>query len=571
VLRNAFFYVHNMVRDGDECGRAALTVTAGRMSFAQAIAAGLAAEGTTDAFGIMGSGNMRVLHHLAHDHGVAFHAARHEAAALAAADGFARATDRAGVCIVTQGPGLTNTLTALITARKANTPLVLVTGDSSGIDSPADPFARVQAIPYATLMEAAGVPVVRAEPATVQRDVRDAFALAGRALRPVALVMPYEYELAPAGEVESLFSRNGAALAGADAAALDEAAHRLLAAERPLLLAGRGAARAGAGDALRRLADELGAVLGTSLPASGLFGGHPGDLGLVGGFARPSVQAAVNACDCVLAVGAGLNGFTTHQGSLMAGAHVIQCDSDPEAFGRFRPASSRVVGDARLVAEGLHARVRARGGPRSAVRSVPEVAAALARPRSDPFDDASTERLLDPRALCTRLDELLPRDRAVVTDGGRFVSHVVRRVHPHSPDALLYMQEFGSVGGGLGAAIGAAVGRPERLTALFIGDSGLMMTLGDLDVAVREGIALLVVCMNDEALGSEITLLGDAGLDVADAYMATPDLAAVARSMGAQGERIEALEQLDALPVRLAELRGPLVLDCRVLREGVGA
>jgi thiamine pyrophosphate-dependent acetolactate synthase large subunit-like protein len=98
----------------------------------------------------------------------------------------------------------------------------------------------------------------------------------------------------------------------------------------------------------------------------------------------------------------------------------------------------------------------------------------------------------------------------------------------------------------------------------------VMMTLGDLDIAVREGIALLVVCMNDEALGSEITLLGDAGLDVADAYMATPDLAAVARSMGAQGERIDALEQLDGLPERLADLRGPLLLDCRVLREGVG-
>jgi acetolactate synthase I/II/III large subunit len=564
-----FFWVH--YRSGATTRRReAVTVTVGRMNFVEAVAGAIACEGVTDVFGLMGSGNMRVLHHLRHDHGVAVHAARHEAGALAAADGFARATGRVGVCSVTQGPGLTNTLTPLVTARKANTPVVLVTGDSSGIDTPSDPFARVQAIPYATLMDAADVPVVRAQPGTVARDVRDAFALAARSQRPIALVMPYEYELENAGTMTPAPSPDGAVPAAPGAGELDAAAERLLAAERPLVLAGRGAVRAGAGDALRDLADELGAVLGTSLPASGLFRGHPGDLGLVGGFARPSVQAAVNACDCVLAVGAGLNGFTTHQQSLMARAHVIHCDVDPEAFGRHRDAGSTVTGDARLVAEGLLARVRqARRGP-SGVRSLPAVAAALARPRSDPFEDASAGGRLDPRALCARLDELLPPERAVVTDGGRFVSHVVRRVHPASPDALLYMQEFGSVGGGLGAAIGAAVGRPERPTALFIGDSGVMMTLGDLDIAVREGIALLVVCMNDEALGSEITLLGDAGLDVADAYMATPDLAAVARSMGAQGERIDALEQLDGLPERLADLRGPLLLDCRVLREGVG-
>ena len=95
----------------------------------------------------MGSGSMRVLHHLEHDLEVAYHAGRHEAGAVAAADGFARATGRVGVCIVTQGPGLTNTVTPLITARKANSPVVLLTGDSSGIRTPEDPFARVQAVP----------------------------------------------------------------------------------------------------------------------------------------------------------------------------------------------------------------------------------------------------------------------------------------------------------------------------------------------------------------------------------------------------------------------------------------
>jgi acetolactate synthase I/II/III large subunit len=325
-----------------------VTEVATQVTFAEAIARALAAEGATDVFGIMGSGNTRVLHHLEHDLEVAYHAARHEAGAVAAADGFARATGRVGVCIVTQGPGLTNTITPLITARKANSPVVLLTGDSSGINTPEDRFARVQAVPYETLLAAADVPVVRAEPATAARDVHDALAMAARDLTPVALVMPYQHEVAEAGDAP-VVAAEPPVVAEPDPAELNAAVERLCDAERPLVLAGRGAFRAG------------------------LFRGHPADLGLVGGFARPSVQEAVNACDVVLAVGAGLNGFTTHQETLMADAHVIHVDRHPRAFGRHRGVSSTVTGDTRVVAEALIARVPGRDGVASSVRQVPEV------------------------------------------------------------------------------------------------------------------------------------------------------------------------------------------------------
>jgi acetolactate synthase I/II/III large subunit len=540
------------------------------MNFAEAIARTLAEEGTCEVFGLMGSGNMRVLHHLEHDHGVAFHAARHEAAAVAAADGFARATGGVGVCTVTQGPGLTNALTPLVTARRANTPLVLLTGDSSGIRRPDEPFAQVQALPTEMLLEAAGVPSVRAEVATVRDDVRGALARAAHGLTPVALVMPHELELEPVRDAAAAPDASVAPLEP-DPAEIAAAARRLRAAQRPLVLAGRGAVRAAAGDALRALADELGALLGTSLPANALFRGHPADLGIVGGFASERVRAAVNLCDCVLAVGAGLNGFTTALDTLLHDAELIHCDVDPAAFGRHRRPALTVTGDARRTAEELLRAVRGAGGAPSQVRRLAAVADALAGPRAEAFDDASAGGLLDPRALCARVDALLPEDRAVVTDGGRFTSHVVRRVAAGAPDALLYMQEFGAVGSGLGAAIGAAIGRPERLTILFIGDSGMLMTLGDLDLAIRERIPLVVICMNDEALGSEIHLLGEAGLDPASACFTTPDFGAVARAMGADGERIEELGQLDALPEWLSALDGPLVLDCRVLRDDLPA
>lgn len=540
------------------------------MNFAQAVAKSISDAGARHVFGIMGSGNMRVIHHLEHDHSVIFHAVRHEAGAAAAADGFARASDEVGVCLVTQGPGLTNTITAMVTARKANTPMVLVTGDSAEIRKSSDPFARVQAIDTAALLASCGIESVRSTPDTVISDVRHAFARAALQLQPIAVVLPYQYELVEVDDLVAVPMIAGGAPEIVEEIEIEAASARLRGAQRPLILAGRGAVRADAGEAIRALADELGALVGTSLPASGYFAGHPGDIGLVGGFARPSVQAAVNSCDCVLAVGVGLNGFTTDRQSLMQNAEVIHVDRDPAAFDRHRPAGSTISGDARVVVEKLVEQVRKLGGQPTTVRQTPAAMTAIARKRSDDFEDEADDGLLDPRKLCVRLDELLPVDRAVVTDGGRFVSTVIRRVMPDNPDALLYMQEFGSVGGGLGAAIGAAVARPERITTLFTGDAGMMMTLGDLDLPIRERVPMVVVCMNDEALGSEIRLLGEAGLEPEDAYIPTPDLALVARAMGAEGQRIDAIEQLDELPGWLDGLDRPLVLDCRITRASVG-
>ncbi len=538
-------------------------------NFSQALAHTLAARGVRDAFGLMGSGNLRVINHLLHDHGVSFHGARHEAGAVAAADGYARSTDRVGVALVTQGPGFTNALTALVTARRAGTPLLLLMGDSSRVRQPRQPFARVQALPQSTVLAALDVPTVRPRPATAASDLDRAIDIAIEQSTPVAVALPAEYEIAPSPlpqpSRDRLLPRTPVAPAPDE---VDAAAGALQAAQRPVVLAGLGAVRAQAGEALRGVAEELGAMLCTSLRAAGLFAGHPNDVGVSGGFAPRAVHAALARADCVLAVGASLNEFTSDKGALFAGAEIIHCDADPTAFADQGPPALQITGDARCTAEALLQRLRTGGSPSSVFDHDPVVQRALGAEGGDEFDDASGAGLVDPRALCTELDALLPRERALVVDGGHFSHFVVRHLSVSAPGQLHYMLDFGAVGGAMGAAIGAAIGRPDRATTLFIGDGGFFMTLGDLDLAVRERLPLLVVVMNDRAYGAETELLRHAGFDPQPAMFDTPDLSAVARSLGCEAEPITALEDL----AKVADLvhagpDRPLVLDCRLSRE----
>lgn len=541
-------------------------------NFSQALAHALAARGVRDSFGLMGSGNLRVINHLLHDHGVAFHGARHESGAVAAADGYARSTDRLGVALVTQGPGFTNALTALVTARRAGTPLLLFMGDSSRVRQPRQPFARVQALPQSTILSALDVPTVRPRPATAASDLDRAIDIATEQSTPVAVALPAEYETAPSPLPPPTRDRALPRTPVAPAPDEIEAAVRALrVARRPVVLAGLGAVRAQAGEVLQGVAEQLGAMLCTSLRAAGLFAGHPHDVGISGGFAPRAVHAALAQADCVLAVGASLNEFTSDKGALFADAELIHCDADPTAFADQGPPAVRITGDARRTAEALLERLRAdeaSSSMSSAFGHDPAVQRALEVEGGDEFDDTSGGGFVDPRALCAELDALLPRERALVVDGGHFSHFVVRHLSVSAPGQLQYMLDFGAVGGAMGAAIGAAIGRPDRATTLFIGDGGFFMTLGDLDLAVRERLPLLVVVMNDRGYGAETELLRHAGFDPQPAMFETPDLGAVAASLGCEAVSITALEDLTKVAdVVRAGLDGPLVLDCRLSRN----
>lgn len=545
-------------------------MTAQTLNFTEAVAAGVASEGVTHAFGLMGAGTIRLTHHLTTDHDLTYHAARHEAGAVGAADGYARITRTPGVAMITWGPALTNTITALVAALRGGSPVVLIAGDSSGVMPDRNLFAAgTQRIDQQALLEVIGVPVVRAHPRSVVGDVARAFASARARSAPTALLLPMEYETSPCWPAAPVTAADVAsALPAVDEEAVGAASTALAESERPIIIAGRGAVLSGAREALIELADRSGALLATTLKGKDLFVGHPFNLGIAGGYSGALAARLFGEADAVLAFGASLNAFTTKRRRLFPSATLVQCDVEPEAMIRNGRPGIALQGDARTVAELLVAGVEA-SPARSAFRDAAANAGLGPDTWRSEFVDTSSEGALDPRAVCARLDALLPLERTIVADAGAIGEYPPALMRVPEPDALLWLAgDFGAVGTGLSPAIGAAVGRPDRLTTLVVGDGGFFMSLQELDLAVRDRIPMLVVCLNDRAYGSEYHHMHDDGLpDVVGARFETPDLAALARAMGCEGERIDSLDQLDAIPARLQGLNRPLVLDCQLTQE----
>lgn len=537
-------------------------------SFPAALAAAIAREQVEHVFGLMGAGTIQLTHHLVADFGVKYHAVRHESAAVGAADGFARTGAGVGVALISSGPGFSNGLTALHTAKRGASPLVLIAPDSDLTPPMRHPFAggaqKLDESLIATVLDAL---IVRCDPRTVYADVAAAFGAARERQTPVVLLYPFEANSVSAvpGETAGTLARR--AVIEPRQTDLKAAAAVLSEAEHPLLLAGLGAARAGAEESLLRLADRCGALLATSLRGAGLFAGHPYNIGICGGFATEPIADLIAQSDCVLGVGVSLNGFTTRRGELMAGKRIIHCDVDPSAFYRYERPDVALFGDAKLVAEALYDLVEPRS--ESAYRVAAEAAGLVSPSLLHPFDDVSQPGKLDPRAVCRRIDELLPEGRTVVADCNSASEFPVEHVRILTPESLLWMFDFGALGSGLGAALGAALARPERTTVLFTGDGGLFMTLGELDTCVREGLPLLVVCLNDRAYGAEISFMRSLQISEDLARFETPNLAEIARAIGWEAATILELEHLDRHADLIANLDRPFFLDCLITEDPV--
>jgi acetolactate synthase-1/2/3 large subunit len=531
------------------------------------LAGTMAALGMTDLFTLMGAGNLRLIHHLATEYGVGVHHLRHENGAVGAADGWARVTGRVGWCTVTQGPGFTNTITALLTADRARSAVVLITSDSSKLSARQAPFAGgVQGLDPVLLLDPLGIPVVRATAGTAALDLVSAYDLAVAESRVVVFVVPVGIDLLSAGEAPPLppVGPAGAAdgalanrSAPVDPGELAAAVEALASAQRPVLVAGRGAVESGAGAALRRLAEVTGAHLATTVRALGLFSGDPADLGIFGGFSTPEAAEVIDAADCIVAVGTSLNYFHTRKSVFLAGRTVVQVDRDPQAFPAYDEPTVAVLGDARQVTELLVDQLAARLAPRPA--------AVAPAPRG--FDDISTPGRLDPRVVAAELDRVLPRPRRVYVDNGHFGAFPIGHMTHDRPGSLVWLPEFGAVGSTLAASIAGAIAEPDVQAVLFIGDCGLYLTLGDFETAVRERLPLIVVCMNDGAAGSELAHMKDWSVPPAQAVFGYADIATAARGMGAQAVLVEQVAQLEGAVAGWDRSAGPLFLDCHISRD----
>jgi acetolactate synthase I/II/III large subunit len=522
----------------------------------EALAAALAAEDVEHVFCLSGDGNLELLVELADAHGVELVHARHEQGAVAMADGYSRRSGRLGVCSVTHGPGLTQTGTSLKVAVEHGSAVLMIAGGT-----PTEDPRHVQYFDQRAFAESLGAAIVTLRsPRRWAADLAEALRSAA-AGTPTVLIVPTDYLAAEVGADphQSVLPVNPPLAAAASG--LEEAVAALSAAERPVLLAGRGAW--GAEAELLELSEHLGAPVITTLGAKGLLAGRPRLLGMIGSLGDPAAVAALDAADCVLAVGASLNPWSTKNGRLLGTATVLQVDSSVAAFGRFWEPDVRLLGDGTATLRLLRERLDGPGpaGGMSFANADPE-------PVPPEYEDG--EGTVDPRRLVAALELALPPERTLVFDGGHFITFACGGLGVAAPDRYLFTCDFATVGQGLGCAIGAAVARPEARTTLIAGDGGLLMSIAELDTAVRYALPLDIVVFDDEAYGQEAHSLVAKGRSPEHAIFATPDLVGIARAYGAEGHLITAAAQLEELPELLAEApRGPRLIQVKVNREVV--
>jgi thiamine pyrophosphate-dependent acetolactate synthase large subunit-like protein len=531
----------------------------------QAIARALVDNGVDTVFGLCGDANMFTVDSFVHDHAGVFIAASHEVGAALMALGYSLISGKVGVCSVTHGPALTNTVTALVEGAKGSIPMVLICGDTV-----VEEREHNQNVPQRDIVisTGAGFEQLRS-PRTAVEDVARALRRAMVERRPIALNVPYEFDWT---EVEyqpvRAYVPDGRAVI-ASSKDLDNAIGIIAAAKRPVILAGRGANSPEAKAALLKLARRIEAPLATTLKGKDLFRGEDYDLGICGTLSTPAAVETLMESDCIIAFGASLTLFTTSQGAFRRGKRVVQVNLEPTEVGKNFPPDAGLVGDPARTAEIIvdwldEAEVAPSGWYSDALKqrlaaNAPEVGGCA------DYGNGT----VDVRAALSWLDPVLPADRVLVTDRGRFMLHAWTLLSAPEPRSFLPSGNVGSIGLGFAHAIGAAFAAPGRPIVLVTGDGGFMNGgLAEFNTAVRYKLDLITIICNDGAYGAEVSKFEDKHRDrcMHPGLIAFdwPDFASVANALGGDGVTVRCQADLAIALEAINHRRRPLLIDLKM-------
>nr|WP_296076926.1 thiamine pyrophosphate-dependent enzyme [uncultured Actinoplanes sp.] len=541
------------------------------MKLHAALARALAGHGVHTMFGLIGDANMFFVHSFTEDGGD-YVAAAHEASAMFMGFGYASLTGELGVVTVTHGPALTNTLTGLVEGVRARVPMLLIAGDTATTSR-----TNVQDIAQRDVVLPTGAGFEQARtPETALADLAVAIRQAVIESRPVVFNVPSDFMWCDVEYADVPLNLPEPQRIAPDPAAVRRAAREIATARRPVVLAGRGAIEAR--EQVLRLAERIGAPVATTLKAKDLFRGEKFDLEIAGGLSGPVTTAVFEEADLIIAVGAGLNAYTTRNGALLKGKRLITINLDKSVAtsagvtggaatggaatgGVAAGGGTTVIGDAAVAVDAL---VDALTSEPSGFRTE-EMAAALAGQRVMGERPQTAPGTVDVETALRRLDEILPERRVVVSDGGRFMMESFRHLRPSDPRSYVLPLNFGSIGMGMGAAVGAAAGRRDEAVIMVAGDGGFMHGgLAEFATAARYGLDLIVVLCNDSSYGAEHIQFVNRGLDPSLSLFAWPEMAPLAEALGGEGVTVRSEEDLDLAAKAIANRTRPLLIDLRL-------
>jgi acetolactate synthase-1/2/3 large subunit len=547
-----------------------------RLDGGQALIKALEMEGVEAIFGLPGGAILPVYDPII-DSPIRHILVRHEQGAGHMAEGYAHATGRPGVAMVTSGPAATNIVTPLCDAYMDSIPMVVITGQVPTSALGTDAFQECDTTGIT-------MPVTKhnflvTEAADIPRVIREAFHLATTG-RPGPVLVDIPKDIVdpknPRSAMEWYWPETvnlpgyRPAAAG-DPAMVRRAAELILAAERPVIYAGGGILKARAAEALRELAELTDIRVVTTLMARGAFpDDHPLCLGMPGMHGNFTAVTAMQRSDLLIALGSRFDDRVTGRvGSFAPEAKVIHVDIDPAELGKVRTPDAGIAGDCRLVIEQLIEALRELGAPGSLADSGPWKSTISGWQETYPltYEPSDDNGLLKPQFVLEELRAACPSDTIVASGVGQhqmWTSQYWRFNHPYT---WVNSGGLGTMGFAIPAAIGAKVGRPDRMVWAVDGDGCFQMTAQELVTAAAERIPVKIAILNNAYLGmvrqwqemfyeerySEVYLSPD-----------LPDYKMWAEAMGCVGMRVESPEEVGpAIEKANAINDRPVVVDFR--------
>jgi acetolactate synthase-1/2/3 large subunit len=549
---------------------------AGTVTGAQSLIKSLESAGAENIFGIPGGAILPAYDPL-YDSKIRHILVRHEQGAGHAAQGYAVATGKVGVCMATSGPGATNLVTAIADAYMDSVPMVAVTGQVPAAAIGTDAFQEAD-------IRGITMPITKhnflvTDPAQIPRVVAEAFYLASTGRPGPVLVdvaksalqakttfeWPTEINLPGYRPVTRPHSKQ-----------IREATRLLLESRRPVLYVGGGVIRARASKELRLLAELTGIPVVTTLMARGTFpDSHPQHLGMPGMHGTVAAVAGLQKSDLIISLGARFDDRVTgNLDSFAPGAKVIHADIDPAEIGKNRVADVPIVGDCREVIADLIVALQAEqdqghtGDYEGWVKFISGVK------EQYPLGYDVPEEGLAPQYVIERLGKIAGPDSIYVAGVGQHQMWAAHYVGYEKPNTWINSGGLGTMGFAVPAAMGAKVGCPDTTVWAIDGDGCFQMTNQELATCTIEGIPIKVAIINNESLGMVRqwqTLFYEGRYSSTDLdSKRVPDFVKLAEAYGAVGLACDSPDDVDATINKAMEINDvPVVVDFRVHRDAM--
>ena len=501
---------------------------------------------------------------------------RHEQGATHAAEGYARSTGRPGVVLVTSGPGATNAVTGIVDALMDSIPMVVITGQVPTHLIGSDAFQECDTVGITRSCTKHNMLVRRTEDLAAALHEAFHIATSGRP-GPVLIDIPKDVQLGAAayvGPEAGDHRRRYAPRLDGDAAAIARAVELLAGAERPIIYAGGGVINAGpaAARALIELARETGAPVTATLMGLGAFpASDPQWLGMLGMHGSFEANHAMHDCDVMLCVGARFDDRVTGRPDAFSpNSRKIHVDIDPSSIGKVVAAEIGIVGDAGRVLGAMLERWRAqpRGDRLARLADWWERIEGWRAKRC--FAYAPDADRIKPQYAIERLEALTrTHDRYITTEVGQHQMWAAQFLRFDEPNRWMTSGGLGTMGYGLPAAVGVQLAHPDALVIDVAGEASIQMCIQELSTAVQYRAAVKVFILNNEWMGMvrqwQQLLHGER---YSHSYsQSLPDFVKLAEAYGATGIRVERPDELDDAIRAMIYTPGPVVVDCRVVKE----